>query len=111
MPSDFDALVGFVDEQTARGRGDPARRRKCPELGGILDQTIHTRANGSDPTPDAIHKVITQAQNYYFEPDAVVLDPLTGSSFALLMAADGIYIFGSPNKRTRSLHLWQNMCV
>lgn len=79
-----------------------------PNISGITDRSgLQTQAKGADPTPDAILKAANLVRvNSFYEPDAVVIDPLDMQDIRLLRTADGIYIFGSPSDPYTALRLW-----
>lgn len=91
-----DRLRVFVqqeeDDQLLNGDGI------APNIQGVLNTPgILTQAKAADPTPDAIHKAMTQIwTNSFFVPDAMVMHPSDWEEVRLLRTADGIYIWGSP---------------
>lgn len=80
----------------------------APNISGITDRSgIQTQAKGTDPVPDAILKAANLIRvNSFYEPDALVIDPLDMQDIRLLRTADGIYIFGSPSDPMTAMRLW-----
>ncbi len=99
--SDFDALVGFIDQnlrlgvllaeenQILNGNGT------APNLRGILNTAgIGTQAVGADNRADAIHKAINVCRLAFHEPDAIVLHPTDWQTVRLQKNANNDYYVG-----------------
>ena len=65
---------------------------------GILQFSgIQTQAQGSDLALDAIMKALTKIRTVgFFEPDAIVANPLDVQNFRLMKDKNGQYYFGGP---------------
>jgi HK97 family phage major capsid protein len=95
---DFEELVSFIDGQLRLGvllaeedqilNGDGTR----VNLTGILNTAgILTQATGGDPAAEALHKAITKVRGYFYEPDALVLNPTDWETIRLTTDANGNY--------------------
>ncbi len=65
---------------------------------GLLAFTgVQTQAQGTDTALDALYKGINKVRRIgYFEPDAIVLNPLDLEGFRLMKDKNGQYYFGGP---------------
>lgn len=70
-----------------------------PEVKGTLNigGSLQTQALGTDSRPDAIYKAFDKIRTVGFaEPSVLFINPADWQPVRLLVTADGIYIFGSP---------------
>lgn len=68
------------------------------QIKGILQFAgIQTQAEGADTALDALYKAINKVRTVgFFEPDAIVLNPLDLQNFRLMKDKNGQYYFGGP---------------
>lgn len=81
-----------LDSQILSGDGT------APNLKGLLNVTgVQTQAKGTDATPDAVYKAMTNVRvTGGALPNAAVFNPFDWQNIRLLRTADGIYIWGNP---------------
>lgn len=83
-----------LDTQVLIGNGTAPNLRGIKNVSGIL-----TQAKGTDPIPDAVHKLLRQIRvTGRAMPTHVIMHPTDWESVRLLRTADGIYIWGSPSE-------------
>jgi HK97 family phage major capsid protein len=68
------------------------------QIKGILQFTgIQTQAQNTDTALDALYKAINKVRTVgFFEPDAIVLNPVDLQNFRLMKDKNGQYYFGGP---------------
>lgn len=83
-----------LDTQILTGNGTAPNLRGIKNVVGIL-----TQAKGSDPVPDAFHKLMRQIRvTGRAMPTHTVMHPTDWEIVRLLRTADGLYIWGNPSE-------------
>lgn len=82
-----------LDSQLMNGNGT------APNIKGLLNVTgIQTQAKGSDATPDAVYKAMTNVRiTGGAVPNVAIFNPFDWQNIRLLRTDDGIYIWGNPS--------------
>jgi HK97 family phage major capsid protein len=82
-----------LDSQLLNGNGT------APNLKGLLNVTgIQTQAKGSDATPDAVYKAMTNVRiTGGAVPNVAIFNPFDWQTIRLMRTDDGIYIWGNPS--------------
>jgi HK97 family phage major capsid protein len=88
-------LFLMLAEETQLLNGDG----NAPDITGLITIAGNTQPKGSDPTPDAFYKAMTQIRvDTFLEPSGHVIHPNDWQEIRLLRTADGVYIWGNPSE-------------